>query len=243
MNVENLSDFDKLKTIRINIKKTIEKIKQRSKELQKSYLQYINKESEDDFFGLDSLQFQIKLMNLEFDNTYTVYTFIENRIYGDYYKLLTLIRTYLNTNLPDRQIKKIKELSNFEKYPVYKDLDKFKRYDFNVINEIHHDIIIIISGMSEIVRDNEHDIMLNEQKLATGIKIDNYINSYRFKNESLRVSMSYYNNILQVYHRYHFDVLEKFLAKIMLSSAQLSETLSEEEVFAQSKREKERSQL
>ena len=242
MNGENLSSFDKIKTIRANIKKTIEKIKLRSKELQKSYVTYIKRER-DDFFGLDSLQFQIRLMNIEFENTFNVYTFIENRIYGDYYKLLTLIRTYLFNNLPDRQLNKIKELPHFEKYPVYKDLEKFKRYDFNVINEIHHDIILIIQGMSEIVKENQQDIIVNEQKLVTGIKIDNYINSYRFKNESLKISMGYYNNLLRVYHRYHFDVLEKFLAKIMLSHVQLSETLSEEELQEQAKRERDGSQL
>ena len=99
-----------------------------------------------------------------------MFIFIENRIYGDYYKLLTLIRTYLFNNLPDRQLKKIKELLHFDKYPVYKDLEKFKKYDFNVINEIHHDVILIIQGMSEIVKENQQDIIINEQKLVTGIE-------------------------------------------------------------------------
>ena len=98
MNINNLSQFDKIKTLRTNIKEIIGKIRLRIKNLQKSYMQYIKKEK-DDFFGLDSLQFQIKLMNLEYENTYKIYTFIENRIYGDYYKLLSMIRAYILRHL------------------------------------------------------------------------------------------------------------------------------------------------
>ena len=27
------------------------------------------------------------------------------------------------------------------KYPVYKDLEPYKEYDFDIINDLHHDII------------------------------------------------------------------------------------------------------
>ena len=238
MNINNLSQFDKMKTLRTNIKEIIGQIKLRIKNLQKSYMQYIKKEK-DDFFGLDSLQFQIKLMNLEYENTYKMYTFIENRIYGDYYKLLSMIRAYILRHLQTKQISKIKELQNFDKYIVYKDLENFKKYDFNMIHEVHHDIILIIQGLSDILKENQSDITNNEKKLVQGIKIDNYINSYKFKNESLKIAMGYYNNLLQVFHRYHHEVLEKFFAKIQLSHQQLSETLSDEEMIEKMKLEEE----
>ena len=107
ISMENLANFDKLKTMRTNIKKMIEKIKQRSDELKKNYSQYITHES-DDFFGLDSFQFQIKMMKLEYENIYQMYIFLENRIYGDYYKLIMVIKNYIVTNLRKKRYKKIK---------------------------------------------------------------------------------------------------------------------------------------
>ena len=43
MNINNLSQFDKMKTLRTNIKEIIGQIKLRIKNLQKSYMQYIKK--------------------------------------------------------------------------------------------------------------------------------------------------------------------------------------------------------
>ena len=226
ISMENLANFDKLKTMRTNIKKMIEKIKQRSDELKKNYSQYITHES-DDFFGLDSFQFQIKMMKLEYENIYQMYIFLENRIYGDYYKLIMVIKNYIVTNLRKKRYKKIKELNNLDRYPPYKDLESFKKYEFHIIYEIHHDIIMIIHGLEEILKENQNEINVNEQKLNMGIKIDNYINSYKFKNESLKIAMYYYNNYLQVYHKYHHELLEKFLAKITLVSDHLHDNENE----------------
>ena len=95
MNINNLSKFDELKSLRLNIKKCIEKIKARNEELKENYKQYIGRESEE-FFGLDSFQFQIRMMKLEYENIYKMYVFLENRIYGDYYKLLMVTNnTYI----------------------------------------------------------------------------------------------------------------------------------------------------
>lgn len=218
--INNLSDFDKMKSMRSNIKKLIEKIKSRTEELKTNYSKYAKNES-DDFFGLDSFQFQIKMLKLEFDDIYKMYVFLENRIYGDYFKLLMVIKNYIFTNLKETQYRKIKELQGISRYPVYKDLESFKKYDFHIIYEIHHDIIMIIHAIGDILKDNDHEIRTNEQNLVMGIKIDNYINNYKFKNESLRIAMYYYNNYLQVYHKYHYDLLNKFLAKIQLVKDQL----------------------
>ncbi len=42
--------------------------------------------------------------------------------------------------------------------------------------------------------------------------------------------MYYYNNYLQVYHKYHHELLEKFLAKITLVSDHLHDNENETNV-------------
>ena len=132
MNINNLDEFDKIKSIRIEIKQTVDKIKLRKHEVTKNYKEYIKKEN-DDFFGLDSFQSQIKLINLEYENMFKMYVFLENRIYGDYYKLLSMIIKYLISNLKNSKLIKLKEVENFDNYPKHKILEQFEKYDFNVI--------------------------------------------------------------------------------------------------------------
>ena len=160
MNINNLSKFDELKSLRLNIKKCIEKIKARNEELKENYKQYIGRESEE-FFGLDSFQFQIRMMKLEYENIYKMYVFLENRIYGDYYKLLMVIKQYIHSSMKPEKYGKIKELHNISRYPVFKDLESFKKYDFHIICEIHHDIILIIHAVQDILKDNLHEIKTN----------------------------------------------------------------------------------
>ena len=54
-----------------------------------------------------------------------LYHFIDNRIYGDYYKLFVMISESLNSQLSKVQLSKLKELQHLNKYPQYKDLEPF----------------------------------------------------------------------------------------------------------------------
>ena len=127
-----------------------------------------------------------------------------------------MIIKYLISNLKNSKLIKLKEVENFDNYPKHKILEQFEKYDFNVINQIHHDIIMIIHGLNDIIKENSEDIKINEKKREIGLKIDNYINQYVYKNETLRTTTIFYNNYLQVYHKYHYELLTKFSEKVHL---------------------------
>ena len=56
------------------------------------YNDYVNGENLiNDNIGFDSLQFQNKLYNYEFDNLKQMNILIENKIYGEYYSLLIMM--------------------------------------------------------------------------------------------------------------------------------------------------------
>ena len=101
--------FEKIKEIRLKIKNKINKIETIKDQIKTNYIKYISKEKKD-FFGLDSFHFQNKVLELENENMLNLYHFIDNRIYGDYYKLFIMIEKFLK-NLTDKQIEKIKELN------------------------------------------------------------------------------------------------------------------------------------
>ena len=146
--------FDTLKETRLKIKQSFGEIDIIKNDIKQNYIQYIKKESEN-FFGLDSFHFQNKAIELEYSNMLHLYHFIDNRIYGDYYKLFIMIHDSLKTQLSTSQLYKLKELQHLEIYPLYKDLEPFKIYEFDLINQIHQDIILVIASVKEMVTETE----------------------------------------------------------------------------------------
>jgi len=95
--------------IRSDIKTRIEDIEKIKHSIKQNYIECIEKESKN-YFGLDSVHFQNKLIELEFANMLKLYNYIDNRIYGDYYKLFFMMNDYLSDKLLQEQYASIKEM-------------------------------------------------------------------------------------------------------------------------------------
>ena len=225
--------FTKIKQTRNRIKDKFVNIQKVQNDIKDNYVNYVKKE-QDDFFGLDSFHFQNKVLALEFNNMMKLYQFIDNRIYGDYYKLFTQIELFLKKHLKSKQYEKIKELKNIDKYPTYKDLEVYKTYDFDTINNIHQDIIVIIACVKDIYKENEKLIKDDMKKLNSGLNIDNYIINSQYKNMVLLTTNNKFENYLQVYHKYHFELLYKFYEKISLCYQHINHSPADERFFSES---------
>jgi hypothetical protein len=226
---KNISDniiisFEKIKEIRLKIKNKLQKIYKVKSEIKKNYTHYIKNEKQN-FFGLDSFHFQNKIIDFEYNSLIELYNHIDNRIYGDYYKLFIMIETYLKDNLIEKQYMNIKELSNLNAYPIYKDLEKTKKYDFDVINNIHQDIISVISSVMDVY--NENNVIIKEyiKQLNYGINIDNYIISHEYINNNLYSTNNLYRSYLNVYHVYHVKLLTNYYEKIKLFFNQINHNI------------------
>jgi hypothetical protein len=205
-----------------NIKKYRKRIRQHFVNMQKvrntiagNYAIYLKKE-DTDYFGLDSFHFQNKIIDIELSDLTKLYRFIDNRIYGDYYKLFSEIKSFLKSTLKTGQCDKIKEFNTFNEYPVYRDLEYLKSYDFDLINNIHRDILMVINAVREIHKDNERGLRDHTKMMNSGLNIDNYVINLQFKNTILKTMMTKYETYLQVYHKYHINLLSKFNEKISL---------------------------
>lgn len=213
--------FETVISIRSAIKKRIEDIKNIKDSIKKNYLECIEKETKN-YFGLDSVHFQNKLIELEFDNMLKLYSYIDNRIYGDYYKLFCLMNDYLQDKLLPEQYESIKEFQKKSFYPVYKDLENFKKYDFDTINNIHQDVIHIIKQVYANHCENEDKISSREEDLYCGINLDNYIINQQHLNKELLMTNDLYKNYISVYHKLHNNILQNFLDKIELFFKQIN---------------------
>ncbi len=181
------------------------------------YIQYIDKNKKNKMFGLDSFHFQSKLIELEYKHLHDEYLFMDNRIYCDYYKLYGLVTAFCKQNF--------KTDYKFVVYPVYKDLEPYRIYDFDTINNIHYNIIDLINHIQIIIKNGEDEINKDRTNMKTGLNLDNYIYNLEYKNNLLISNVKLYENYLNSYHIYHMKFLRKLSDKISLYWNQLSNNI------------------
>lgn len=218
--------FIKVKDIRETVKHKMSLIRDVSTTIQRTYIGYINTERID-FFGLDSLLFQNKLIELEEECLNKVYCYIDNRMYGDYYKLFGLIQEFLQNHLNSGDL--VKEFEGiFSEYPIYKDLDKFKIYEFDVVNQIHSNIVSVIEKMEVLHQDSGHRVKGSRRNLECGMNIDNYVIHQEHMNENILAKTILFKKYLSTYHNYHFKMMSQFHERIDLFYQQINEHIHED---------------
>ena len=104
--IENLkkkkSEFENIKKFKDEIKDCFENIDNKIIKLKDVYNNFIK--IDNNLFGIDSISFRAKLIDLEFDHMKQTYIFINNRIYGEYFKLYKIIEDYIKNNFKDKKI-------------------------------------------------------------------------------------------------------------------------------------------
>ena len=208
--------FDEIKTIRLSIKNTFKMLTEKHTEIKEQYKKYIDSNKKNEL--LDSFYFQIKIMNYEYENTESLYHMIDNRMYCDYYKLFIIVYNYFKTQFKEEKSEMIIKNS---KYPVYKDLDQLKRYDFDTVNDIHQDIIRLIDYITKIINQNSDEIKAHQIKVSNGLNIDNYIFNLEYNNNLIVNNVSLYRKYLSAYHKYHSSFLSNLNSKLNLILEQL----------------------
>lgn len=212
--------FDSLKSIRLKIKHCFHEIDSIKLQVKQYYDTYIQQEPSD-YFGLDSFHFQNKSMELEYKHLLELYHFIDNRIYGDYYKLFVMMEFSLKKQLTNTQYDKMNELTHIHKYPIYKDLEPYVQYDFDLINQLHQDIILTLSNVKSLAEETNMTIEENEKDIELGMNIENYIINQKYINNTLINSNELHKSYLNIYHKYHTEWLNKFYSKIQLFYTQI----------------------
>ena len=131
------SDFVKVVDLKNENIKNFKTLDDKINQLKHIYEQFLTDNKQRSFiFGLDSFHFQGKLIDIEYDDMKRIYYAITNRMYCEYFKLYKIIVDYVEEHIKDD--KKMLDIIqiNSNTYPMYKDLEPFKRYDFDIIQNI-----------------------------------------------------------------------------------------------------------
>lgn len=191
--------FAKQKTV----DRELEKLKQTHNELIKENNKKIF------IFCLDSFYFQYRILYQEMEELSRFIIILNNRMYGEYYKLYNIIVTQLTE---DNIL--LQTILQHKKYPVYKDLEQMKEYSIADISELHDTILNIINELyifytlkQQSVKDYSHTTNINRS-------ITNFINTLEYENTLIRERLYLYVSYIDFFHSTQKRYLYK-LAKRM----------------------------
>ena len=227
------NDFNNLITIRNNVKVVFDILQTRINKLKQFYSDFIKNNKNKLFvFGLDSFHFQSKLIDIEYDDMKRLFLAINNRMYCEYFKLYKIITEYVYENIREKKITEIIKLNNF---PVYKDLEPYKEYNFEIITEIHENILIIISSILSNLNMRENELNIHKSKKDIGLNIDNFITSFNYELIVMREKISMFLTYTEFFHQLHIKYLKRFNNKIQLLYLHISNDIKFDETIEMNK--------
>jgi hypothetical protein len=201
-------------TIRITVKNVFDTLQQRIDKLKNLYSEFIRDNDNQMFiFGLDSFHFQSKLIDIEYEDMTRMFLAINNRMYCEYFKLYKIIVAYISVNITDKKILEVIKVSNF---PTYKDLEPFKDYKFEIIQEIHENILILIGSIVTNIETKDIELSEYQRKRKIGLNIDNFVTSFNYDIIMMRERGMLFLTYMEFFHQLHTKYMKRFSSKIQL---------------------------
>jgi len=162
-------------------------------------------------FCLDAFYFQYKILNIEIEQMKHILILINNRMYGEYYKLYNIILLQIKEKglvIPESYI-------TSKNHTVYKDLEPHIEYNIELIKEVHNDILVLIDGIYVCHNSNESCIKDHVNNTTIGNSIANFINTLEYENSILKEQIMLYYNYISFFHNTQLDHLCKIDEKIV----------------------------
>lgn len=189
--------------------------------IKENYAEFIKNNKQQLFiFTLDSFHFQGKLIDIEYEDMKRLFYAIMNKMYCEYYKLYKIIIDYVNENIDDKKVIELININN--NYPDYKDLEPFKQYEFQYIQALHENIIVILNAINGYLLNKEHDLRIYQNKNNIGFNIDNFVNTFNFNNVIMKEKVTLFITYMEFFHKMHTKYLTRFTTKIQLMLSQIN---------------------
>ena len=212
-NKTNVFEHLNLKRIKINnyfieIENKLDKMVKIHKELQSN-------NSADFRVGIDALHFQIKLIECDLTNHRNVFKRIDNHIYGEYYKLYNTILDYCshkssNSFIPD---------TCHTKFPIYRDLDTMKVYDYEVLKEMEKILDSMILKLIKALNRVREKHQQNTSISINGIHIEGMITEETYKIHETKERIHAFIKCIETYTTHHSKYLSDLIERIELSNS------------------------
>lgn len=235
------SDFTLLVNLKEDNVKTMHTLGEKIIKLKEIYKEFINNNKQNIFvFGLDSFHFQGKLIDIEYEDMKRIFYAITNRMYCEYFKLYKIIIEYISNNISDKRLLELIRVNN--NYPVYKDLEPFKQYDFTLIQNLHEIIIALLQAINGYISNKNNELEAYKIKNSSGLNIDNFVTTFNFNVVVMREKLTLFVTYMEFFHKLHNKYLKRLATKIQLMFSQIANDIQFEDT-SQTKKEKRKSLL
>ena len=212
--------LDKINDLNINIKNILSKINNKINKLKVIHTKFIDNENRKLFlFGLDSLFFQIKLINTDYNNSKNFFLIINNRLYCEYYKLYNIICEYLHEN--NIKIYIDNKTINNKKFIKYNDLDTIRQYPINEISKIYDEITSILDNLNNIAEKKEKEITNYKKTNTNGLDINNFVSTHSYFNKILNEKIILFNNYFEFFNNSHVKQLKSLQKNLQKTYKQI----------------------
>jgi len=230
------SDFNNVINIRSTVKNIFDILQIRIDKLKLFYSEFIKSSQSQLFvFGLDSFHFQSKLIDIEYEDMKRLFLAINNRMYCEYFKLYKIIIEYILKTVND---KKLTEHIKVNDYPIYKDLEPFKEYQFEIILDVHENILNLLSILISHMNNKENELLIHKGKKDIGLNIDNFITSFNYNINIMREKIVMFITYIEFFHKMHTKYLKRFSNKIQLMYSHVNNDIKFDESIELSKSKK-----
>lgn len=215
--------FDNIISLVNHIDKNIIDVENILNKLNKYYKDLIKENNSKIFlFGIDSLFFQNKLIETEFNNLNKLYTFILNRMYCEYYKLFKIVLSYLYSKFSD--FEEVHEFKN--NYPKYDVLDIYKYYDFKIIHQLHNQINKMVDLIKELLNSKFETLNDHKKKFFIGLNINNFVNTYHSEINKIENQIDLFKTYLKFFNDIYYKSLHRFYQKLDAFHIQVNNDLN-----------------
>lgn len=223
-------EFSAIKVSRDNVINLFSELENRIIKLKSIYKEFIECNKGNLFiFGLDSFQFQSKLIDIEYNDLKRLFFVINNKIYCEYYKLHKIISHFMKDNVPDKKVFELIKLSN--EFPIYKDLEPFKQYDFDIIQDIHENLLLLLFEINAFIEHKENELLLYKKKQDNGLNINNFVMTFKYNILTLKEKMDLFISYIDFFHNLHTKYLQRFAMKVNLMYSQVTHDISFEDTI------------
>jgi len=213
---DSVNNFQLVRTLRNDLNNIFTDIDDKLKILNDLYAELVKTHHDKNYMiGLDSFHFQNKLLHMEYDNMKNVFNFIDNRIYCEYYKLHRILFDFIGKEIKEK-VMVDKLMITYKKYPIYKDLEPTKIYDFNITMEINNAIQNAIQDLKEYLEEKKQELVEKKKRSEMGINIHTIIHEQMYNNIILEERIHMFENYLNTFISHHSKYFSRLTIKIKL---------------------------
>lgn len=222
INLEQLKkNFVTIKDIRSKVTNVFDILEMHLIKLKNTYGEFVENNRQNLFvFGLDSFQFQSKLIDIEYDDMKRLFLAINNRMYCEYYKLYKIIVEYVKDNIPVKKTLELIKLTN--NFPVYKDLEPYKQYKFDLIQGLHENILLLLYEINDFIVNKENELDIHKKKQDIGLNINNFVTTFNYNILMIKEKGILFMSYIEFFHNLHTKYLQRFAMKMNLMYNQVT---------------------